>query len=290
MENKIIGTYHNRVENIPALKQFCQFIEINQISNFEDAVEEFDKLAKSSFLVDLINFELLKITKENLYTPVSSTYNSICVINTIDYKINLVNIKAKDLLGRKVLTGFFHDKIIASLSKTGIKYSLYNQNNTIQVEVLDKNKKLTLIHKDATLASGESIFISKHKDVFSFEGEENDERISALILTTKPTPSFDWEYDVESMLPIRIVGDQDDCRIEQTCKMLGELGNDSSTNVLKKLVNHPKHNIRWEALRNLMSINYEEGCSSLLKLKNDPHPEVKNAVEKTIDLIKTYNN
>lgn len=283
-------THYNRIVNIDSLKEFCDYIEINNINNFNEVVSNFQDLAKGSFIKDLILFELLKINKEKYYTPIKATYNSIEIVNNQRYKINLVHINSKDLLNRKYLTGFFYDKIIVSLSENGFYYSLYKQENKIDFNILDKSKKLKVILRNAVLNYGESIFVEKHKDIFSYEGDESEGNVIALILTTKPASSFDWEYEIETLYPYKIVGDQDDCRIEQTCKMLGELGDNSSVDVLKKLLSHPKHNIRWEAMRNLMNLNFEEGLSMLKTLENDPHPEIKKAVRDTFDLIKNQIN
>ncbi len=290
MENKAKETHYNRVKNINSLKEFCAFMESNKISDFEKVVSKFEELAKGTFLKDLILFELKKINQEKFYTPIKATYNSIEVVNNPNYKINLVHINSKDLLNRKYLTGFFHDKIILSLSEKGFNYSLYKQENEIDVNILDKSKKLKVISKNALLKYGESIFVKKHIDVFSYEGEESEERVIALILTTKPNSSFDWEYDIETLAPYKIVGDQDDCRIEQTCRMLGQLGDNSSIDVLKKLLSHSKHNVRWEAMRNLMNLNFDEGVKMLKTLENDPHPEIKKAVIDTFKLIENQSN
>jgi hypothetical protein len=285
MENRSIETHHNRVENINSLKEFCDFFELNKSNDFAKVISKFEELARGSFLKDLISFELKKINQEKFYTPIKATYNSIEVVNNASYKINLVHINSKDLLNRKFLTGFFHDKIIVSLSEKGIRYSLYKQENEIDVSILDKSKKLKVISKNAVLNYGESIFVKKHTDIFSYEGEESEESVIGLILTTKPNSSFDWEYDIETLAPYRIIGDQDDCRIEQTCRMLGQLGDPASIDVLKKLLSHSKHNVRWEAMRNLINLNFDEGVKMLKTLENDSHPEIKKAVGDTFKLI-----
>jgi hypothetical protein len=286
----MIETHINRIENIPSLKEFCFYIQDNEITNFEIVTKKLTDLANSSFLKDLILFELKKINNEKFYTPIKATYNSIEIVNNPIYKLNLVHINSKDLLNRKYLTGFYHDKIIISLSENGFYYSLYKQENEINVSILDKTKKITLISKKAQLEYGESIFIKKTEDIFSYEGEESEGTIIALVLTTKPSTSFDWEYDIKTLTPYRIVGDQDDCRIEQTCRMLGQLGIGSSMEVLKKLLKHSKHNVRWEAMKNLMTLNFEEGTIMLETLKNDPHPEIRTAVQNTLKLIETHSN
>jgi HEAT repeat protein len=56
------------------------------------------------------------------------------------------------------------------------------------------------------------------------------------------------------------------------------------------MIKHEKHNVRWSALKSLMQIDFEEGCKAVDELINDPHPDVRKAALKTIELINLQSN
>lgn len=238
---------------------------LNALSNF----------IHPSWITEFINHELENLNENTFYVPMSSTYNSIEVMNNDFFDLHLGYAKHEDLKKRTLLTSSSRDKIIISFCKSGLLYNLYNQQSPYPIDVLDSNKKLSLIKGNQKLVFLEAITIKKHEEIFSSIGSTDNDDVVIISVNIKEPISFSWEYDAHTLRPIRLVGGGTASRIEHTCKLLGELDAETSVPILEMLLHHPMHNVRWEAARSIVMIDFEKGVESLNMLKEDKHIEIR---------------
>jgi hypothetical protein len=68
-------------------------------------------------------------------------------------------------------------------------------------------------------------------------------------------------------------------------QVLGKIAHQSSLEPLLKLSNHSHHAVRWAAIQNLGRINRTAALSRVREATADPHPHVRRAAEKTLQLL-----
>ena len=107
-----------------------------------------------------------------------------------------------------------------------------------------------------------------------------------LILSSATIAPIRWEYDLATLSPVKaIAGYPTSSRLEYTAKLLAEVGDKTSIQPLKSLMQHEDHFVRWAAVRAIVSLDYAEGVASLHDALQDPHPHVRNAARKVISLL-----
>ncbi|WP_380283487.1 HEAT repeat domain-containing protein [Hymenobacter rubripertinctus] len=251
------------------------FSKIDADLTTSDVLSALSDFIHPNWITEFINHELEKLNENSSYIPTSSSYSSIEVMNNDLFDLHLGYAKNEDLKKIILLTSSSSDKIIISFCKFGLLYNLYNQQNPYPIDVLDKNKKLSLIKGNHKLNFMEAITIKKYEEIFSHIGSTDNDDIIIVSVTIKEPISFSWEYDAHTLRPIRLVGGGIASRIEHTCKLLGELDAETSVPILETLLHHPMHNVRWEAARSIMMIDFEKGIESLHMLKDDKHIEIR---------------
>jgi hypothetical protein len=278
--NVLPGEKHvARVRNIESLGKISSYIISDTKKDAKSLQVALGKFVTTDWLVDLLNYELKEVQANAAYTPLRATYSGMEVMDNDLFSIFLYKAKVSDLNFKTLLTIFSSDKVVMSLSKSGLVYNLYEQKMPEPVDEFNKDKKLNVLVVEGTLKFLDTLLIEKNRIAFSNVGTVNGDDLIAIVATVKSEASFEWEYDANTLYPTRIVGDPTSCRIQHTCNMAGEMDLASSLPVLGKLLIHPMHNVRWEAARSIMMIDFEEGCKALQALEHDKHIEVRNAVQ-----------
>jgi len=278
----------DRVKSIKDLNAFYEFAQNISAENLRNqtVINEFQKIAFGTFITDLICYELNNINQSGLYNPIGANYTSINLINTKQYSVDLTVIDSKYIsTDNKFIASFKQDYIILSLTEDGISYSLYQQKNDIDPSIMDKTKALTLVNDKNSLSYGQCILLKRHHDLFKYNKETSFKKIIFLSLTAKQPTSFIWIYNLDTLLPEQIVATIQDSRIENICILLSNFQYPESVTRMKEMLKHPKHNIRWTALKTLMKLDYAEGCNAVNNMIHDVHPEIRRAAIKTKELI-----
>jgi HEAT repeats len=60
------------------------------------------------------------------------------------------------------------------------------------------------------------------------------------------------------------------------------LGYSESEAVVRQLIEHPVHDVRWDAMKTLFQLNSEVGIAALEHAAHDSHPHVRRAAEKSL--------
>lgn len=279
----------DRLNCIPDLKSFCDFAHNISVENLSTpiVVNEFRKLAYNSFMLDLILYELNHINSSSFYNPVGANYTSINLIDAKNFVIDLTVINSNSIyIDSKSVSSLKQDYLLLSLTEGEILYSLYRQNNEINPSILDESKKLTVVSENLMLAYGECLVLKGHKDIFRYKDFYEDKKVILLNLTAKQPTTFIWSYNINTLLPEKLIATVQDSRIENMCVLLSNFHYPEAVVRMKEMLKHPKHNIRWTAFKALITLNFEEGCESINSLIDDPHPEIRTAVIETKELIK----
>ena len=74
-------------------------------------------------------------------------------------------------------------------------------------------------------------------------------------------------------------------RLITSTKILGEIGNEESINLLTYLCKNEFHNIRWEAINQLINHDFEKGIEILKNMTQDKHPDIVNAAKKSLIIL-----
>lgn len=272
--NKYLKKFH---DSISSLKE-TQLLDEGMIS--------LKSLLQTPFLMELINDSLSQLNTKEHYYPERSSMNYWHIVNTKNFTFTLIKMKKE--LQSKFVNSYSYDKIIVPLTEN-ICYSHYKQIDPFPINELDTEKKLIPFAIKQILEIGTPYPIKKHEDVFSYHGG-NDEESILLSLSCKNASDFGWEYDAKTLLPLRLVTNVlQSARLEHTCKLLGELGSSSSLNNLFSFLKNPYHNVRWEAARAIMSIDFNKGLEALSILEEDKHPDIRMSVKNALQQISTLN-
>jgi len=286
MESFFSSLSRERIRNIETLNHFCSKV-VNNASNrgLSNLKEDLEYLCTSPFLTQLINFELSELAKNPVYVPVPASFSFFTIFDCDYCSLFILSRKGSDFNNSLHCSPHAGDRILVSLNTEGIIYNLYNQNNPYPIDIIDRNKKLTLIGENLNLDFGEAILLRKDQDVFEYS--KRNHQVNVLALYSKDEGPFVWEYDLKSLHPLRIVAGnyQTSSRVEHTCTLLGEIGNVKSIEKLFQLLEHSDFNVRWEAAKSIMWIDSDKGIEALNFLKNDSHPEIFKAVEKAFKQI-----
>ncbi len=100
-----------------------------------------------------------------------------------------------------------------------------------------------------------------------------------LKVQSLPTVPFEWSFDVRTgkawqCLPALL----EDSNAEYSCIRAQALRDISLEPGLRRMLEHPRHFVRWAAARALGMLGFEQGVRALRSLATDPHPHVARAV------------
>ncbi|MFB6454263.1 HEAT repeat domain-containing protein [Chitinophaga sp. Hz27] len=253
-----------------------------------DLVSPLQMLATPSFLKDLLHYELERMGANFEYAPTEGTFSYLNLLKTDNYILTLVYKKPEELKVSRFYGNYASDQIICALSEQGISYDLFEQPIIKDYEVLDTSLELNPLTLGGTLLQGDALYLSSRRHVFSFKSGISNPVI-ALILGDMHLAKYTWEYEAATLKPVRVLsGTNDHTRIEFTCTILSEIGNETSLPILFKLLDYPAHNVRWQAARTICNIDIDQGIKALEFLCQDKNDEIRQLATKSLDSIKSF--
>jgi hypothetical protein len=278
----------DRIQKLKSLNEFCIAVEQNSSENIFSLTDDFKKLSSGIFMQELIEYELYKLFNDILYSPSPSTFSFVNLFDCHYCTLSLYYNQQTDFVEKPRSSAYAADRLMMSLSTDALVYTHYKQYTPYPLDILDKSRKLQLYQENAFFAPGDIFQLKAHEDILVFH--EGNKALISLVLTSKVETSFLWEYETASLTPKQIItGGPMTSRLEHTCRLLGELGHYESIPVLKKYLDYEDYNVRWEAAKNIMLIDFDSGIAALEYLKQDPHPQIQlsvhNALLKVSNLI-----
>jgi len=258
----------------------------NLISNtdIEEIKSEISAFSEEFVVTDVINLFLNRIVDNGKYYLPFNTGNRITFWDNDKYELSFFfNFPSDESFKGKYLYSYPNDVYMCSISETPVRYSIYEQSYK-SIDNIFNGENIIKLKEEGTLIKNKTIFIEKSANLLKLDKKKP---LMSLVLTSKRLPSnYCWEYDSQSLLPIRIVLlNTDIARLSVSCKILSQIGNINSKDNLINLCTHEAHIVRWEAVRALMNIDYVAGFNILQNMVNDKHPEIKKATLKSLEIL-----
>jgi len=284
---EINAVIQDRLEAIPELSEFYYSIDskINLTDNdsFWDCEDDFCKLLRSDFPLSFINYELTRtLGSETYISPGNATDNDYSIILSKKFQLSMKILEQGTAISEKLYSATEHLFIgCVDFKGTGPFYTdLFKQPDPFPVEVLDRTKAIYFNKRQEVKPSGIMKVIAGEDTISMLQPKTP---IVLLLLASRNLYKIRWEYDRKTLCPIRSISlSPNASRLEYTARMLSEIGDDSSIDPLKALLKHEAHFVRWEAIRSVMRLDFNEGVMLLKKALDDDHPHVRNAARKSL--------
>lgn len=263
--------------------------KINLLDEVEAIKLEFDSFGRQFSLIELLNTELVNIDKNKYYIPAKSLSNKIVLFSNEHFELSFIFNEPKDInFEGKVLYSYANDIFYCPLLNIeNFKYTIYHQNLVEEPNCFNKNAKLEFLY-NGFIIKNKTIFIEKFKEIIKLD--KTKPFIVLALIKKENALSYCWEYDSETLMPNRIaLLDVNKGRIDTSIKILGQIGNKKSLDILIGFTKSDSHFIRWEALRAIFKLDFPKGIAILKLMENDPHKEIQHAAKKALDNLKKMN-
>ncbi|MGY0425690.1 MAG: hypothetical protein ACWIPI_02525 [Polaribacter sp.] len=88
--------YLDRIQNIKPLNKFCNSLLDKKEGNLLILKDDLYKLINSSFMTDLINYELKRMTNETLYATMPGAFDFFIIFDSLLYTLTISLAKKKN--------------------------------------------------------------------------------------------------------------------------------------------------------------------------------------------------
>ncbi|NEQ79293.1 MAG: HEAT repeat domain-containing protein [Moorea sp. SIO2I5] len=278
-----------RISTIPELSNFV--VQLNQIlvssdpDTFWQCENFFHALLESRFLEKLVLYELSNLASYSAYIPFGGlTDYDLAIVQAKEYTLAVRVLEPDTRLINRLSSSAEHSMVGVANFPTGsagkFAYRSYTQPDQFATHVLDRTKKL-VSNGVQTVEPGHIARFFAARDVYIMLPMQKP--VILLILASATVASLYWEYDRETLRPIRAISASHNAsRLQYTAYMLSEIGNQNSVAPLQDLMEHEDHFVRWAAVRAIMKIDFYDGLKMLDIVRHDPHPHVRNAASKAL--------
>ncbi|MGX1929567.1 hypothetical protein [Flagellimonas sp. 2504JD4-2] len=239
-----------------------------------------------------LNSDLNALKNQGYYSILNIQYNPHIyrLLENESYFLGLlVNKEKVRYNSSKVLYSNDCDAVfhILNVSKTS-RYKIYRDSNfdRLTPEIMNHSSQPKL-YKQGAFSTASTIYVKKFIDILDLP--EKASFTSLVVMKKKNINDFVWEYiiDKNSIIPNKLIlTNRDSARLIVMSKILGNSGNTLFKSSLINLTKHRVHSVRWEAVKNLIKLDYDEGISVLKHMKcNDPHPEINEAAQTSLSFL-----
>lgn len=274
-------------KDLSALNAFRTTCERNLAlsQSFESVVAckaAFDDLLRSYDLVRFVNSELERMLENNDYYPQISAERSVTVLDRPEYKLFLTclpRVTVEDSGRARIISGLTGHHVIGCVQGGPVRIMRCRRPTPHPHNVFSRAATLSRL-SDTDICLGESLAFDGNADLFSVI--ESSETL-LMRLSTQEIGYLRWDYDIETLEPIRAVAASlRDSRTEFAAEVLGLIGDAESAEVLEGLYEHPAHFVRWKALQALALLDTARALPLIHKAALDEHPHVRNAAQATL--------
>lgn len=276
-----------RVQAIPELLDFCdkanKIMACNKAEAFWECESVFLKLLMSSFLTNLVNYELSQSVNDEFYIPTgggSEIDYSIMFWENFSLVLRIYDGSIPTDNRIYSTTEHYMMGLIPLNKSSSVIIDVFEQTQPYPNEVFERNRCLRAKRKEI-LYPNTLVKFRAAIDVIRIE--PNETPVIMLFFRSPPIFPLRWEYDANTLMPIRVIaGYPESSRLEYTAKLLMEIGNTESLIPLTSLTKHQDHFVRWAAIQAIMALDYEKGFALLCSAREDAHPHIRNAANKVI--------
>ncbi len=257
------------------------FSNLDKIDSREKIKQNLELISMKFNLQNFINHNIENFINHKYTLPLNSNYNRILLGKNNEFNLNLVfrfeNKNTSNFLYSVDSESF----ITAIYSENIIKYKLYKQ---INCDISLFNNKLVLndVYENE-LKLYNCLRLDKFINVIDFTSNNFS---CFLVLNSNHISNYLWEYDKKTLIPTKLISSNMFVnRLITSTKILGEIGNEESINLLTYLCKNEFHNIRWEAINQLINHDFEKGIEILKNMTQDKHPDIVNAAKKSLIIL-----
>ena len=169
-----------------------------------------------------------------------------------------------------------------NVGRVPLQVSRYNLDRPITNDVYDPNVRL--VQRDAfELQPGETVERNGFEDVLDWRSERGTGLV--LRLHSESLGDYEWAFDRETGAPTGVtVLDSYSSQVATIMQMLTSLGAPIDEDFVEKGLASRHFHVRWETLKMISRLAPEQTRETVERLKNDPHPAIRRAIEKTLEM------
>jgi hypothetical protein len=161
-----------------------------------------------------------------------------------------------------------------------LKVRRYRCDRPIRNDVYDPDVRLEP-RDDFELLPGETLERNGHEDVLDWQSEGAPGFL--LRLHSESLGDYEWAFDRKTLAPRGVtVLDSFSSQITTVMQMLTALGAPVYGDFVESGLASRYFHVRWEALKMISQLTPERTKEAIERLKNDPHPAIRRAIERTL--------
>jgi hypothetical protein len=163
-----------------------------------------------------------------------------------------------------------------------LKVRRYGHEGPYRNDVFDPRVRLVL-RSEFTLHPGEAVERNGYTDVLDWETEGSTGYV--LRLHSGSLGNYEWAFERETLAPKGVtVLDARSSQLATAMQMLATLEAPVGTDFIELGLGSPYFHVRWETLKTVNRLAPELVQQTLARLADDPHPAIRRAVEKTLQI------
>ena len=169
------------------------------------------------------------------------------------------------------------ESLIGCLSQEGFSYRLHDIPDDWDPDVFSPEVQ---IQAPQTLLCGwGETMVAPTNRIFDYASSGS----LILKIVAPPKVGLMWEFSRIDLNAIRVhAATLQSTTVSFILRFLSQHGNEGSINAISHLVDHPFHHVRWDVAKALGKCDIDALGIVLNKLKDDPHPHVRAASQKTL--------
>ena len=167
-----------------------------------------------------------------------------------------------------------------NVGRVPLKVRRYNPDRPIKNDIYDPAARLEL-GEELALQPGESLERNGYTDVLDWEPDGTTGLV--LRLHSESLGNYEWAFDRKTRAPKGVtVLDSFSSQVTTVMQMLTALGTPVDGDFIEMGLTSRYFHVRWETLKMVNQIAPERTREAVERLRNDPHPAVRRAIERTL--------
>jgi hypothetical protein len=169
-----------------------------------------------------------------------------------------------------------------NVGRVPLEVRRYRCDRPVRNEIYDPSARLEL-RDEFTLLPGETLERNGYEDVLDWQSEGAPGFL--LRLHSESLGDYEWAFDRTTLAPKGVtVLDSFSSQITTVMQMLTTLGTPVYGDFVETALGSRYFHVRWEALKMINQLTPERTKDAIEQLKNDPHPAIRRAIERTLQL------
>lgn len=230
------------------------------------------------FLTELVNFELEQIATNPRYLP-PGRFGTAALLEVDGWELAMTTGPPFPIGSSAVLSSIERDIAFGVAGGPAVPFTRYRFLGISDWEVFDRSARLVRQGSTA-LQPGDVVTLDSAREIIE---PVRPPASTVLTLASPPRRAFAWEFDRSSLRAYRLViADLAATRIAYAPELLVQLESTGSVPVLEELTMHPRHFVRWNAVKALCALDAKAGLRALEAARTDAHPHVRRAAEASL--------